>query len=87
MQLLHRGVVFHNAETKFSDGGSKAKFLVVVSVSADPALFVVATSQTDFFDRNPDIAAIVDIPANTLKTFPKRTILDCRGLQRLSKGS
>lgn len=80
--ILRRGVILHNEKTSFASGATKAKFLIVVGVDPahDPALFVVATSQTDFYDRHPNITAILRIPVGGVPSFPKATIIDCREL-------
>lgn len=86
-QQFKRGIavktLFHSKNDK-----KKYKYLVILShdVSKDPVVFVLTTSRTEFYDKNPHFNKdILRIKAGSIDFFPKETIVNCREIHKLSK--
>lgn len=75
---LRRGLVFH----AWHDGSGKFKFGVILNGTWPPpddvVLFVVTTSQLDFFANGRLDTQILRIPGGKYAWFPKDTIVDFR---------
>ena len=70
------------------DGKERPHYFIVLtnSFNIPTHAFLVATSQTDFYDKNPHFNNdILRIPAKQLIFFPKNTIIDCRKIQIFDK--
>lgn len=86
-QQFKRGLVI-KTPIRFKDGREKYKYLVILNndVSKDLIVFVLATSQLEFYDRNPHFNKdIIRIKAGQIKFFPKETIINCREIHRITR--
>lgn len=66
---------------RFPDGTEKFKHLIILNsdIAKDPIVFVLTTSQLDFYDKHPQFNRdIIRIPAQKIKFFPKETVINCR---------
>lgn len=70
------------------DGKEKPKFFIILNkdISNESILFVLTTTQLDFYDRNPHFnTEIIRILPGTFKFFPKETIINCREVFKITK--
>lgn len=81
--VLRRGVVFLWPEfSALSDpalaGKTKAKFIVILSISAsdDPIVFILTTSEKPKHASVPHPGDFLRIPAGTYEFFPADTLID-----------
>lgn len=86
-----RDEVFDNTDIKrgtvirvlshFPDGSQRYKYFIVVSkdIHIDPIVFVITTSNIDFYLQHPTFNNdAISIAANTISFFSKDTVVDCR---------
>lgn len=86
-QQFKRGIIV-KTPVRFKDGREKYKFLIILShdVSNDPVLFVLTTSQLEFYDKNPHFNKdIIRIKAGSISFFPKETVINCREVHRIAR--
>ena len=70
------------------DGREKPKYYIIVSSSkeADPLIFVISTSQLDFYNRNPRFnTEILRISVGLIDCFSLDTIIDCTRVYRMPR--
>jgi len=70
------------------DGKDKYKFFIILNkdITIDPILFILTTSQLEFYNKNPHFNKdIIRIPAGTLSFFSKETIINCREIHKIPK--
>ena len=82
-----RGIIV-KTPVRFKDGRKKYKYLIILNhdVSKDPVLFVLTTSQLEFYDKNPHFNKdIVKIKAGSISFFSKETIINCREIHRITR--
>lgn len=86
-QQFKRGIVV-KTPVRFKDGREKHKYLVILNydVSKDPILFVLTTSQLEFYNKNPHFNKdIIRIRAGSISFFSKETIINCREIHRIAR--
>lgn len=86
-QQFKRGIVV-KTPVRFKDGREKQKYLVILNydVSKDPILFVLTTSQLEFYNKNPHFNKdIIRIRAGSISFFSKETIINCREIHRIAR--
>lgn len=86
-QSIERGTVI---KTLFhcKDGKTKPKFFILLNkdISQQTIVFVLTTSQLEFYNKNPHFnTEIIRIPSGTLTFFPKETIINCREVFRITR--
>ncbi len=73
---------------EFENGTIKEKFFIALSRSPEnnPLVFVVTTSNPEFFDKHPEFNRdIIRITAGSLDYFPLDTIIDCRSVLKIPR--
>lgn len=86
-QQFKRGIVVRTP-VRFKDGREKQKYLVILNydVSKDPILFVLTTSQLEFYNKNPHFNKdIIRIRSDSISFFSKETIINCREIHRIAR--
>lgn len=86
-QSLERGTV---VKTLFrcKDGKERYKFFVILNndISKDPIIFILTTSQLDFYNKNPHFNPdIIRILPGGVNFFLKETIINCREVFKVTK--
>ncbi len=72
-----------STKIRFPNGDERYKYCVTVSYSSgnNPLVFVLSTSQTDFYDKHPNFNQdVMRFSEKELSCFPKETIINCREL-------
>jgi hypothetical protein len=77
---IRRGTVIR-VLSQFPDGTQRYKYFIAISrnIQKDPLIFVITTSNIDFYLRFPRFNNdAISIAANVISFFPKDTVIDCR---------
>ncbi len=90
--------IFENTEIKrgtvirvlshFPDGSQRYKYFIAVSenVNIEPIIFVITTSNIDFYLKHPNFNNdAISIAANSIPFFQKVTVVDCRQIYQFHK--
>ncbi|MFH1441949.1 MAG: hypothetical protein ABIH18_07930 [Candidatus Omnitrophota bacterium] len=86
-QQFKRGVVI-KTPIRFKDGKEKYKYIIILNydISKDPVVFVLTTSQLEFYDKHPHFnKEIIRIKSGESSIFPKETIINCREVYKITK--
>lgn len=84
---IKRGAIIRT-KYKFESGKERYKYFIAISrdVTNDPLIFIITTSKTDFYHKNPVFNNdIVGIQGKSFPSFPSDTVLDCRQIYPLSR--
>ena len=85
---LKRGTVIKTL-LNCSDGTQRPHYFITISklVEKNPLIFIIATSKTAFYDKNPSFNTdIIRIMSGELSYFNRdTTIIDCRKLEKVNK--
>lgn len=86
-QHFERGAV---VKTLFrcKDGKEKYKYFIILNkdISKGPIVFILTTSQLDFYNKNPHFNSdIIRVLPGTVSFFPKETIINCREVFKITR--
>ena len=70
------------------DGKDRFKHFIILNndLSQDPIVFILTTSQLEFYDKHPHFNKdIVRVDSAAVNFFPKETIISCRDVYKIQK--
>jgi hypothetical protein len=84
---IRRGTVIR-VLSQFPDGSQRYKYFIAISrdIHIDPIIFVITTSNIDFYLKFPKFNNdAISIAAKTISFFQKDTVIDCRQIHQFSR--